>query len=163
MGLDIDGFEMLRLIGGRPKLFPGVAIDAKAVARKLAVKQIGMTGTLEELNGICKYLGRETFVLLLDGFSPTALRKVIKRLDPYQLEFKKASAPWLRDHLIGLAIDERKPSPKPEPLKTGKARAQKSKGKGTTKSGRKTQDKPAPAAEPKGFFWGTAMGRTRQR
>jgi hypothetical protein len=165
MALDIDGFEVLRLIGGRPKLFPSVAIEAKTVARKLATKQITETDTIDNLNAICKYLGKETFVLLLDGPSPTALRKVIKRIDPHRPESKKATAPWLRNHLAALATGELMPSPKLEPPKKTKSQRSESTRKTTPKRRKEVapKDKQTPAGEPSGFFRGTAMGATRKR
>jgi hypothetical protein len=102
MALDIDGFDVLRRIGGKPKLFAKVAVEAKEFARKLVIKQIEKIETLKDLKAICKGLGKDTFVLLSDSLSDAAVRRIVKLSDPYQPDFDQSSPAHLRSHVVVL-------------------------------------------------------------
>jgi hypothetical protein len=114
MPIDIDGIAVLRAIALAPKHFPDAAPEINNFARKYLAGQLKPAKmSLERLRDVCRAIGGEAFVLILDGLADSASSALLKKLDKENPELKAASPVWCRKRLADLASGAAGPAEKP--------------------------------------------------
>jgi hypothetical protein len=114
MRLDVDGFAILRTIGGHRDSFTAIAADVAKAARALVVKQMTHKGTgLKAVRDIRAAVGAETFSLIIDGMTGAQIRSLATRLDRYAAA-AKATDGTARLHVIALAEGSVQPAQQPD-------------------------------------------------
>jgi hypothetical protein len=104
MGLDINGFAVLRSIGSHPDAFAAIAAEVAKQARMLMVKQFAHKDTgLRVVRDIHAAVGAEAFNLITDGMSDAQIKSLAVRLDRHNPELKTANGAAHRLHVLALA------------------------------------------------------------
>lgn len=152
MALELDGFETWRTIANHPAVFARLRAEAAKTARSALSKLLKSRATgLAEMREIRRALGKDIFVLAVNGMKDGEIRTLVSRLDKHHPELKLAGAEWRRRHLLALAGGEADPVKKPEPARRS--------GPSAGKSRRRAAETPA---EPRGLSYVSA-GATRTR
>jgi hypothetical protein len=113
MGLDVDGFAVLRSIGSHTEAFAAIAAEVTKMARTLVVKQIAHKDTgLQAVRAIRAAVGPEAFGLITDGMSDAQIKTLTVRLDKHNPELKTANGAAQRLHMHALADGSAQPSEK---------------------------------------------------
>ena len=113
MGLDVDGFAVLRSIGSHADAFAAIAAEVAKSARTLVVKQIAHKDTgLKGVRAIRAAVGPETFGLITDGMTDGQIKTLVLRLDKHNPELKTANGAAQRLHVRALADGSAQPSEK---------------------------------------------------
>src|SRR5215468_5120675 len=128
MGLDVDGFAVLRSIGSHTEAFAAIAAEVTKMARTLVVKQIAHKDTgLQAVRAIRAAVGPEAFGLITDGMSDAQIKTLTVRLDKHNPVLKTANGAARRLHVRALADGSAQPSEKQKgaskPVKANKAPA----------------------------------------
>jgi DNA-binding GntR family transcriptional regulator len=114
MRLDIDGFAILRTIGGHRESFAAIAADVVKAARALLVKQMTHKRTgLKTVRDIRAALGAEAFSLIIDGMTDAQIRALTARLDRHAAAAKAADG-TARLHVVALAEGSAQPAQQPD-------------------------------------------------
>ncbi len=114
MPIDIDGIAVLRAIALAPKVFPDAASEINNFTRKYVAAQLKpATIDLELVRDICRVIGGEALVLILDYQTDSASAALVKKLDKDNSELKTATPVWCRKRLANLASGAAEPAEKP--------------------------------------------------
>jgi len=114
MRLDVDGFAILRIIGGHRDSFTAITADVGKAARALLVKQMAHKGTgLKTVRDIRAAVGAEAFSLIIDGMTEAQIKSLASRLDRHAAAAKAADG-TTRLHVLALAEGAAQPAPQPD-------------------------------------------------
>jgi hypothetical protein len=128
MGLDINGFAVLRSIGSHPDAFAAIGAEVAKQARILLVKQIAHKDAgLKAVRDIRAAVGAEAFNLITDGMSDAQIKSLAVKLDRHNPELKATNGAARRRHVLALAegaaepLEKAKSARKPAPSKKTEA------------------------------------------
>jgi len=128
----LDGFAILKYVASHAELFANAqdAVDEAALSI-LAEQFQAETFGLDRLKRVCKALGSDALILVLEHVADAVPEALIARIDPHHPKAEAGDAAWARSHVMALAKGELKPLPKPQ---TTKGKAGSGKGKRKPKS-----------------------------
>jgi hypothetical protein len=114
MRLDVDGFAILRIIGGHRDNFTAITADVAKAARALLVKQMTHKGTgLKTVRDIRAAVGAEAFSLIIDGMTDAQIKLLASRLDRHAAAAKAVDG-TTRLHVLALAEGAAQPAQQPD-------------------------------------------------
>jgi hypothetical protein len=126
MALDINGFAVLRAIGGHVSTFSDVETEVNKQARSLVVKLLaGKAIDLRKTRETLLALGAGDFALIVDGLPDAKVKTLVTKLDKYNPGIKTESAAWRRQLLAALANGSVEPTEKAPTTKKASSKTSK--------------------------------------
>jgi hypothetical protein len=141
----LDGFAILKAVGGHADLFAESCDVIDAAAVKIIATQLKSKALdLERLKRIYQALGADAFTLVLEHLADAIPKALVRRIDPHHAQTPAGAAAETRSHLIALASGTTKPEPRPQ-------------AKAGTKTDKKAKKPKASVDDIAEGFWATSV------
>ena len=113
MANDVDGYLILKAVGGARDLFKDMVAVANKAARAIVVGQLKKAKGAGDALKVHDAIGSGGFQLIVDGLTDPETKAILRKIDPHNLDIGKQDGRLRRAHIVALSDGSAEPTPRP--------------------------------------------------